>query len=718
MNKRRAKPSPVVPPARGIRRVHQMVLAVVCALIIGVYGWSARSGVWESCGLAASDSYYNLLVQGFRSGQLSLKREIPPGLAQLADPYDPTANSGYRLPGNHPLHDLSYYQGKLYLYFGISPALLLFWPYAALTGHYLLHKDAVVIFCAVGFLVGTGLLYVLWRRYFATVNFGVVVAGTVALGLTPFVPVILPRSDVYEVAISCGYALTMLALAAIWRAIHDTARRNWWLAAGSLACGLALGARPSLLFGAAILLVPVVLAWREPRQRKMTLLAATIPITLIGLGLLLYNFLRFDNPLEFGLHCQLAGCRADVQQYFSSRYLWFNFRVFFLAPAHWSGRFPFVHDVAITSLPKGYVEVDQAFGVLSNIPVVWLALAVPLVWRNRSAESRIMLRWFLAAVAWLFGTCALVLGFHNSGCIRYNLDFAPTLVLLAVMGILGLERALAGRPVWRRVARWGWGLALAFSVTFNLLASVDRQAEARSFLGRILLRRGQTAEAIVLFRQALKVRPDSALDNDQLAVALRRTGQPAEAETQWHRALEILPDFVEAREELGFLLFQQGRWLEATQQMRRVLEIQPDNVDARNNLGVMLARRGCWAEAIEQFQKACELQPGQTNCLNNLAWLLATCPNTSLRNGDKAIELAQRAKQLTGGGDPDVLRTLAAAFAENGRYAEALATARVALELAIDQNNTSLADHLREEIKLYQANQPFRPTGQASVPTN
>jgi len=91
----------------------------------------------------AEDAYYNLLVRGFRAGQLDLKTEVPAGLAHLADPYDPVANANYLLVDGHPLWDLSYYHGKLYLYYGVTPALVLFWPYAALTGHYLGHKDAV-----------------------------------------------------------------------------------------------------------------------------------------------------------------------------------------------------------------------------------------------------------------------------------------------------------------------------------------------------------------------------------------------------------------------------------------------------------------------------------------------------------------------------------------------------------------------------------------------
>jgi hypothetical protein len=94
----------------------------------------------------AEDDYYNLMVRGFCAGQLDLKAEVPPGFAHLADPYDPVAHLDYLLVDGHPLWDLSYYHGKWYAYFGVTPALVLFWPYAALTGHYLWHKDAVVVY--------------------------------------------------------------------------------------------------------------------------------------------------------------------------------------------------------------------------------------------------------------------------------------------------------------------------------------------------------------------------------------------------------------------------------------------------------------------------------------------------------------------------------------------------------------------------------------------
>jgi hypothetical protein len=93
---------------------------------------------------------------------------------------------------------------------------------------------------------------------------------------------------------------------------------------------------------------------------------------------------------------------------------------------------------------------------------------------------------------------------------------------------------------------------------------------------------------------------------------------------------------------------------------------------------------------------------------NNLGWLLATTSDPSIRNGTNALALATRANQLSGGGNPVFLRTLAAAYAETGSYGQAAVTARRALELAVAEKQDALAATLQKEIKLYEADTPQR----------
>jgi Flp pilus assembly protein TadD len=594
-------------------------LAAVCALVIGVYAYMSLPGDWEKFGLQnAADSSYNLLVQGFRAGQLSLKKEVPVGLTQLADPYDPAANEVYRFSPPYLMHDLCYYKGRLYLYHGVTPALILFWPYTVLTGEYLSYRLAVTIFCAIGFLASVGLLRALWRRYFAEVSVGVVVACAVALGLAAGTPAQLSQASFYQVARTCGYMLTMLALGGIWCALQQTGRGWWWLAAASAAYGLAVAARPNLLFGAVALLVPVAQAWRERRQIGALLVAAIVPITLIGLGLTLYNELRFDNPFEFGWRYQLNGGRQITRQAFSPHFLWFNFRVYFLEPALWSARFPFVHEAAVPPLPAGYDTqmTKQPFGVLANIPLTWLALAAPLAWRGRSGQTRSILRRFVAATALLFGTSVLTLGLFYLSSFDYEVDFLPSLLLLAVIGVLGVERALAipgawlgDRPVWRRVARCGWGTLLGFSVAFNLLATAGHYAEAHTFRGDKLRVAGRHQEAIEEYERALQIEPDYARAHNSLGYELLQAGKVSEAIGHFEQSLRIRPDGSEAHNNLGSAFERQGRMLEAKEQYERALQIDPDNSSAHNNLANVLMQDGKLEDAVRHYEEALRFKP-------------------------------------------------------------------------------------------------------------
>jgi len=120
-----------------------------------------------------------------------------------------------------------------------------------------------------------------------------------------------------------------------------------------------------------------------------------------------------------------------------------------------------------------------------------------------------------------------------------------------------------------------------------------------------------------------------------------------------------------------------------------------------------LLQQGRTEEAIINIQKALELQPADASVQNTLAWVLATAPQSSLRNGARALELATKANQSAGGNDPNILRTLAAAYAGTGKFADAARSGRNALQLAEALSNAGLANALRREIKLYEADHRF-----------
>jgi tetratricopeptide (TPR) repeat protein len=232
-------------------------------------------------------------------------------------------------------------------------------------------------------------------------------------------------------------------------------------------------------------------------------------------------------------------------------------------------------------------------------------------------------------------------------------------------------------------------------------------AEAHNNLGNALLQQGEPEEAIAEYREALRINPASAEAQNNLGFALLEQGLTEEAIADFREALRINPANLEARYNLGAALLEQGHPEEAIAQYRESLRIDPVSAEAHYNLGSTLFQQGRADEGIFQTQKAVELEPSNLSYENNLAWMLATAPQASLRDGARALELAGKANQSTGGNNPQILRTLAAAYAETGEFANALQTAQKALQLAEAQSNTGLAATLRREIKLYEGGHRF-----------
>jgi tetratricopeptide (TPR) repeat protein len=160
--------------------------------------------------------------------------------------------------------------------------------------------------------------------------------------------------------------------------------------------------------------------------------------------------------------------------------------------------------------------------------------------------------------------------------------------------------------------------------------------------------------------------------------------------------------------QLGGELLETGDLEEAIVCYRQAIRINAGSADAWTQLGLAFFQKGDAKGAMDSWQRALEIKPDQPSVQNNLAWVLATTPDASLRNGAKAVGLAEQAKELAGEGNPMVLHTLAAAYAETGRYGDAVATARRALELAVAQKNGDLTARLPAEIKLYEADKPMR----------
>ncbi len=267
-------------------------------------------------------------------------------------------------------------------------------------------------------------------------------------------------------------------------------------------------------------------------------------------------------------------------------------------------------------------------------------------------------------------------------------------------------------------------------------------AKAHYNLGNALIKQGKVVEAIAQYRIAVKLRPEDISMNINLANAIFTLGHLDEAIAQYRQILSIAPDDARVNKNLGKLLLLKGdydgamscfqkalpmspdpveRWYNLGNDLlesgdykqaigcyRKALSIEPRSADAQANLGLAFLQNGQAREAIDCWQQALAIKPDLPKVQNRLAWLLATASDESLRNGAKAVALAEQANQLTGGGNPIIQCTLAAAYAETGRYDKATAIAQKALEQAKAQKNDGLTGALEKEIKLFEAGLPMR----------
>jgi tetratricopeptide (TPR) repeat protein len=232
-------------------------------------------------------------------------------------------------------------------------------------------------------------------------------------------------------------------------------------------------------------------------------------------------------------------------------------------------------------------------------------------------------------------------------------------------------------------------------------------AEAHNNLGIVLTKQGRTAEAIEEYRKAIELNPNRAEFYNNLGNLLATKDRTAEAIEQFQKAIEVDPDDAKVRCNLANILTAQGRWDEAIEQYQQALKQMPSSVHAHYQLSLLLQSQGKFAAAVAQLQKVLELDSKHVMAQNNLAWLLATCPDSSLRDGKKAVALAQQAVQLSGDKSPEILDTLAAAYAEAGRFPEAIETAKRALDFSVIQNNKPLAAAIQTQLRFYEANSPY-----------
>jgi len=377
-----------------------------------------------------------------------------------------------------------------------------------------------------------------------------------------------------------------------------------------------------------------------------------------------------------------------------------------------------------------------------------VALGLLLIETDRAAEAAAL---YDAALAGADGDPALHAGRGRAALAARDFPLA----------VRHLERALALAP---EASELHYPLGLAYRGTGDDRRAREQlarrgggatplddplMAEVRALASgaRVLNNRGNEAflagrfeEAAAQFRRAVETDPDDADFRHNLAAALARLGRPGEAAAQLEELLARHPDYALGHFTLGTLRAREGRDADAIAHYRRALELNPDHRDSHFNLANALRRGGRAEPAVEHYRRASELAPGDPHArygeattlialgrwrpaverleaahralpddpvlAATLARVLASCPRAELRDGPRALELAQRL--VAADNSLGHAELLAMALAEVGRFDLAVRQQEAALAAARAAGRRDLETRLAAGLERYRRGEPAR----------
>jgi tetratricopeptide (TPR) repeat protein len=231
---------------------------------------------------------------------------------------------------------------------------------------------------------------------------------------------------------------------------------------------------------------------------------------------------------------------------------------------------------------------------------------------------------------------------------------------------------------------------------------------ARLMLGNALFERRDLDGALSEYEASVRLRPAYPDAWERAGVVLTEQGQPAAAVPYLLKAAELAPAWPEAQRRLALALLLQGKKNEAQAAYRKLASLMPPTADGLRDLADMLAEGRQYAQAVQCFKEALRLRPDFEPALNNLAMLRASCPQAEFRNGAEAVQLAEAACRLSRRRNPSFLGTLAAAYAEAGRYGDAVRTIQDALAASQASGASELVPIQTRMLGLFQAGHPYR----------
>ena len=218
--------------------------------------------------------------------------------------------------------------------------------------------------------------------------------------------------------------------------------------------------------------------------------------------------------------------------------------------------------------------------------------------------------------------------------------------------------------------------------------------------------KGDDDKAIADFTKVIEMNPKHAKAYNNRGLAWGNKGDLNKAIADFNKAIELDPNYAKAYYNRGLVFMKKGGHDNAIVDFNKAIGLDPKHAITYYNRGKTWRKKGNYEKAIADYTKAIELNPEFVEAYNDVAWLMATCPEGKYRDGKSAVELAEKALKLLK--IPYTLDTLAAAYAEAGRFQEAIKSQERAIRKLKQEGGTKYLPEFEKHLSSYKAGKPWR----------
>lgn len=431
-----------------IALVSQVFLAVLIAVSLWI-AYASRGGdysILEDFNSTEGNQITQDIVDAFANGKVTMDIEMNDKLLALENPYDKSQREAEQI--GYYLWDHLLFEGEYYSYYGIAPVLTLFLPYHLMTGYYFPSVWAVWLFGVFGMVFLAKFYLCFIEKFFRTARSSLVFMGLVIIELSSGIFLCFNVPNFYEIAQSSGFLCTTAGAYYLMRSnvIGDGKIRNGSLALSGIWLSLAVLCRPTLAVYCVAALLFIFAGFRKKKSdyneksgskvKYYTpyILCAILPFAVIGSVQMIYNYMRFGNPFDFGIQYSLT-----INDFTSTEYhthlAAIGFFNYLLAIPKFSNNFPFLtHGDVYLFNPQGYyfIATHSALGLLwKALPILAYGKFLKAYRTSESKDKKLYTLLILAVC--IVCPFVIIASIWESGYgARYCVDFAWQIIIGAL----------------------------------------------------------------------------------------------------------------------------------------------------------------------------------------------------------------------------------------------------------------------------------------------